>query len=292
MEALGIIEIVYQALWLWFKSNCLSCIAVSCISLTIMAGATRNAIAVTLKSLHKPGQPLVLANVYDTLSARTVAALQSSKALATASYAVARANETSDDDLTLETNVGVAKGIAAVAKEFNKPLTVDIQDAYGPRLEEAIGALVDHGVAGVNLEDCELATGKMYPQSEAVTRIKRALSTARHHGMPDFVVNARCDTLVKGGELAEVLERGKAYLAAGATTVFVWGGSQRGVSSAEVKEMVKAFDGRLNVSLKADGLTVKELAQMGVARISVGPTLQFLAMATYAQEAEKLLTGA
>lgn len=256
-----------------------------------MASATRNAVAVALKSLHNPGKPLVLTNVYDVLSARAVAALPNSKALATASYAIARAANVEDDDMTLETNLTAVRGIVAVAKEFNKPLTVDIQDAYGKRLEEAIGALVDLGVAGVNLEDCDKDTQKMYSKAEAVSRIKRALSTARQHGMPDFVVNARCDTLVQGGELTEVLERGKAYLDAGATTVFVWGGSKRGVSKSEVAEMVEAFEGRLNVSMKLspDGLKVKALSELGVARISIGPALQFIAMDTFAKEAEKIL---
>jgi 2-methylisocitrate lyase-like PEP mutase family enzyme len=103
------------------------------------------------------------------------------------------------------------------------------------------------------------------------------------------VVNARCDVLVQGGEISEVLERGKKYLEAGATTVFVWGG-KRGVSRAEVEQMVKVFGRRLNVSLKmsADGLTIKELAEIGVARISVGPALQFVAMKAFQSEAEKL----
>ena len=92
--------------------------------------------------------------------------------------------------------------------------------------------------------------------------------------------------------MAEVLERGKAYLAAGATTVFVWGGSQRGVCSAEVAEMVEVFEGRLNVAMKLspDGVKVKDLAGLGVARISVGPQIQFMAMNAFAKEAEKILT--
>ena len=193
--------------------------------------------------------------------------------------------------MTLETNIGAVRGIAAVARELNKPLTVDIQDAYGKRLEEAIGALVDLGVAGMNLEDCDKETQTMYSEAEAVTRIKRALSTARQHGMPEFVVNARCDTLIHGGELSEVIQRGKAYLGAGAMTVFVWGGSQRGTRDFEVEDMVKEFDGRLNVGMKmsGDGLNVQKLARMGVARISVGPQIQFMAMETFAREAEKIL---
>jgi 2-methylisocitrate lyase-like PEP mutase family enzyme len=189
---------------------------------------SRNDLAQTLKSLHKPGRPLVLANVYDILSARAVAALPSCQALATASYAVARANGVDDDDMTFETNLDAARRIGAVAKEFGKPLTLDIQDAYGDRLEEAIQTAIDAGVVGVNLEDCDKDSQKMNSKATGVSRIKRALSTARQYGVPDFVVNARCDTLIHGGELAEVIERGTAYLDAGATTVFVWGGSQRG----------------------------------------------------------------
>lgn len=256
--------------------------------------AASNAIAATLKSLHRPGKPLILANVYDILSARAVAALPSCKALATASYAVARANGTEDDDMDAQTNIRAALSIAKVAAEFKKPLTVDIQDAYGEQLEEVISALVKGGVHGVNLEDVNKDTQKFYPLDQAVERVKRTLKVAGDLGVKDFVVNARCDVLVHGGQLSEVLERGKAYLAAGATSVFVWGGSKRGVSRDEVATMVKEFDGRLNVSMKSssDALNVAQLSQIGVSRISIGPTLQFIAMDVYAKEAEKILTSA
>ena len=254
--------------------------------------SSANILAATLKALHRPGQPLVLANVYDILSARAVAALPSCKALATASYAVARANGTEDDDMDLETNLRSIRGIAAVAAEFKKPLTVDIQDAYGERLEEAITELVKIGVVGVNLEDCDKTTQKMYAVDQAADRIKRALKTAEKLGVKDFVINARCDTLIHGGKLDEVIIRGKAYLAAGATSVFVWGGSSRGVSRDEVATMVKEFDGRLNVAMRMSpgGLNVAELSKIGVSRISVGPQIQFMAMDTFAKEAEKILT--
>lgn len=91
-----------------------------------------------------------------------------------------------------------------------------------------------------------------------------------------------------------MLDRGKQYLEAGATTVFVWGGSKRGVSKGEVENLVKSFHGRLNVILKrtADGLSVKQLADMGVARISIGPALQFAAMGAVKKEAEAILSEA
>ncbi|KAI0433233.1 Phosphoenolpyruvate/pyruvate domain-containing protein [Xylaria sp. FL1042] len=252
---------------------------------------SRNATAKALKALYqRRNQPVVFPNVWDVISARAVAEIQTSEALATASFAVARAAGLSDDELTLDVNLAAIRGIATVAAEFRKPLTVDIQDAYGPKLETAIHALIDLDVAGVNLEDCELATGNLYDVDEAVSRIKRVLDVARERGVPDFVVNARCDALVKGLDLDEALSRGKRYLAAGATSVFVWGG-KRGVSRAEVERMVSEFDGRLAVlcTMTPSGLTVKQLAEIGVARISVGPSLMFAALKTLHEEAKKLL---
>lgn len=257
-----------------------------------LSAATRNATAKVFKDLHRPYQPVVLANVYDILTARTLAALPFCQALASTSLAVARAQGTTDDDLTLDTNLEACRGIAAVAREFGKPLTVDAQDGYGDRLEETIGRLIDIGVSGVNLEDSEKGTKQMYPMDEAASRIQRALAVAKYKGVPDFVINARCDVLMKGGELEEVLKRGRAYLAAGATTIFVLPGPKRGVSRDDIAEMVKALDGRVNIAVKAgdpNRLTVKELAEMGISRISVGPTLQFLAMEAFATEAKKLL---
>jgi 2-methylisocitrate lyase-like PEP mutase family enzyme len=251
-----------------------------------------NKSAQILKSLHqRSNNPLILTNVYDILSARSVAKLSVSEALATASYAVAEAAGIADNDLTLKDNLSAVKGIAAVAKEFGKPLTVDFQDGYGSELEDGIKSLIEFGVTGINLEDYDRVTEKLYDIGTAASRIRRVLDMAREHNVPDFVVNARCDVLVQGGELEEVLERGKKYLEAGATTVFIWGGP-RGVSKIEVEQLVKAFGGRLNVMLKLsdDGLAIEQLAQMGVARISIGPTLQFIAMKALQDEAKRLLT--
>ncbi|KAM0719917.1 hypothetical protein Q7P37_004052 [Cladosporium fusiforme] len=242
-----------------------------------------------LKSLHIPGKPIIFANVWDTISARAIAPLDSCKALATASYAIAIANNTVDEDLTFEQNVNGIREVANVVKEYNKPLTADIQDGYGERLEEAFDALLDLGVSGCNLEDYDNAKKCMIPKTEAAERVKRAMAVAKRRGDHDFVINARCDTLVQGGELSEVIERGKAYLEAGATTIFVWGASKRGVRTEEVKELVDAFDGRLSVKLDFDGLSVVELAEIGVARVSVGPSMQMRMMNALAQDAERLL---
>jgi 2-methylisocitrate lyase-like PEP mutase family enzyme len=139
--------------------------------------------------------------------------------------------------------------------------------------EEGISAIIDAGVVGINLEDCDKETQKMYSITEPTERIQRVFAMAKVKGVPDFVVNARTDALVHGEPLSEAITRGKAYLEAGATTVFVWGGSVRGrITRVEVEKLVQAFRGRLNVAMKISegGLTRKELQRTGVARISIG----------------------
>jgi 2-methylisocitrate lyase-like PEP mutase family enzyme len=224
--------------------------------------------------------PILIANVYDGITAKAVAALPGCRVLGTASYAVANAAGLEDDDLDMETNLRTAAVVASVARTFGKPLTVDFQDGYGSRLEEGIGKLIDLGVAGINLEDFSQETGKMYPLEEAAHRVKRAVGAATSKGVPDFLINARVDELVHGGTLEDAIARGKAYLAAGAANVFVWGGSKRGgISASEVRDLCQAFEGKLNVSIKLlpRSLSVEGVAKIGVARCSIGPKIQFAA---------------
>jgi 2-methylisocitrate lyase-like PEP mutase family enzyme len=89
-----------------------------------------------------------------------------------------------------------------------------------------------------------------------------------------------------------VLARGQAYLAAGAATVFVLPGQQRKITRDEIAEMVKQFDGRLNIGWNPAGaLSIKELADLGVARVSVGPVIHMMAMNMVTKTAEGILTG-
>ena len=226
----------------------------------------------------------------DILSARTIAALPSCKALATSSGGIALANGTKDYDMDQATHLKAIAAIAQIAAEFKKPLSVDIQDGYD-NLEEVITTLVKDGAHGVNIEDCGKESRKMYALDEAVSRIKRALKAAEEAGVKDFVVNARCDTLLKDGDMKDVVTRGKAYLAAGATSVFVVSGKTI-LSRDDIGRLVSEFDGRLNLVTRlaaADGLDVKALSTLGVSRISIAPQILFKVTELIKEEAEKLL---
>lgn len=254
----------------------------------------KNGQAQTLRSLHKPGDPLVLCNVYDAATARLVANNPASKALATASYAIAAVAGEDDDFMRFATNLDAIRRISPAALKSGKPLTADLQDGYGDKLGDAIEKIIQLGVVGCNLEDKNNVTGQLYPVEEASLRVKSVLDAAAKAGVPDFVLNARTDTLLKGGSVEEAITRAKAYLDAGATTAFIWGGPMRsGITRAEVETMTKALDGRLNVKLNiGEGyLTVSDLKEIGVARISVGPELYRQAMKAFDESASKVFAS-
>jgi 2-methylisocitrate lyase-like PEP mutase family enzyme len=77
--------------------------------------------------------------------------------------------------------------------------------------------------------------------------------TAAKHGVPDFVVNARTDVLFQQDKanIADAVKRRKAFLAAGATTILVWGGGgSRNVHDDDIRTLVKELEGMVNVSMR------------------------------------------
>ncbi|KAL4936037.1 hypothetical protein BDV06DRAFT_216980 [Aspergillus oleicola] len=256
----------------------------------------QNELAVRLRNLHVPGNPVVLTNVYDAATASLIANHPATKAIATASFAIAASQGIADNDMTLSQNLDRVRSIASALSvgSFSKlPLSVDAQDGYD--IVETITEIIKLGAVGCNIEDLNNSTNEVRPLPEAVSRIALAVQTARQLGVPDFVINARTDILGGGGSIEDAIERGRAFLEAGACTVFVWGGpGGRGVSTEEIKNLVDAFQGRLNVKpiVKERYLTIPELKELGVARISHGPELYKAAMRAFEETANKLLNMA
>ncbi|KAF4333128.1 C6 transcription factor [Fusarium beomiforme] len=252
-----------------------------------------NELARTLKSLHISSKPLILANVWD---------------LASLNMAFAASLGIKDEELTMEQNIDAIKNLAPVAALAGLPLSVDLQDGYGSRIREAVTKAVRAGAHGANLEDSIPSRGlgqgidkSLYPFNEQVRRIQLALQAAAEAGLPDFVINARCDvfaladdfSLENNMRMREGVKRGKAYLKAGATTVFFWRGYGPGFTEVEVQELVKELDGRVAIRLgQTEGaLSTSELGKIGVARISVGPSLFQIAMHAAKKSACSVLEG-
>lgn len=251
--------------------------------------STQNDLARVLKSLHISGDPLLLANVWDAASAALIASQPSCMAIATASYAIAATQGVDDNDMTLEQNLAgirnVVAGLRKAGKLSDLPLTADLQDGYKDPGETARSA-VALGVVGCNLEDVDNINHTLRSVEDAVERIRKVLKAASDAGVPDFVVNARTDVLGFDGNVQSVIERGRKYLEAGATTVFVWGVGKWDIKDDEVREMSDAFEGRL--AIQPGSIGVERGAASGASRISLGPALWRKSMSAILPEAENL----
>lgn len=270
-----------------------------------------NTAAQSLKDLHIPSQPVIFPNIWDVPSLIALVSLNSSsespppvKAIATASWAIAASYGIPDEELSQGQNLSAIATIAPFAAKFGLPLSVDLQDGYGDLIGETVRKAVEAGAAGANIEDSIPSAGfgrgidgSLYPIEEQISRLKTALSSASHAGCQNFVLNARCDIFVLSPSegltseirMQEAIARGKAYLQLGATTVFYWGAA---LGRQEIEKLVRELDGRVAIQATAvEGMSVKDLSALGVARISVGPRIFKAAMDVVREEARKLLVA-
>lgn len=234
-----------------------------------------------LRALHRPGDPLVLANAWDAASARIVAEA-GFPAVATSSAAVAEVHGAPDADvLDPELAFGAVREIAAAV---SVPVTADMEAGYRLDPDEFARRLLAAGAVGCNLEDSDHHGGGVLVPAEAHAERLAAVAAA------GVVVNARIDAYVRRVDdpLAETLRRGRLYREAGADCVY----PIFLADLAQIRELVAEL-GNVNVLLRPGGPSVAELAEAGVARISVGSGLFRLAQERVREVAEALLrTGA
>ncbi|WP_329496997.1 isocitrate lyase/phosphoenolpyruvate mutase family protein [Kitasatospora herbaricolor] len=229
----------------------------------------------TLHELHRPGDPVLLANVWDAAGARLVAAAGAT-ALATASAGISWTLGYPDGD-----RADLAEVLAQTARIVRAagalPVTADLESGFADTAEGVganITALLATGAVGVNLEDGRPGPdGPLRPVEEAAARIAAARAAADAASIALFV-NARTDVfLLAAGDPADRLEhavaRARAYLAAGADGIFVPGVAD----PATVAALAAAVPAPLNVLAGPGAPAVPELAKLGVARVSLGPGL-------------------
>ena len=241
-------------------------------------------LAERLRSLHGT-PPLLLANAWDAASARLVEEV-GFPAVATSSAAVAAVHGAADSD---SLDLGVAFGaVAEIAAAVSVPVTADLEAGYGLEPDAFAERLLAAGAVGCNLEDSDHHGGGVLVAAEAqAERIGAIKEAARSRGV-DVVLNARVDTYLRSVDepLAETVRRGRLYVEAGADCVYPIVLADLGA----IRELVAEL-GPVNVLLRPGGPTVAELADAGVARISVGSGLFKLAQASLRQAAERLLAG-
>jgi 2-methylisocitrate lyase-like PEP mutase family enzyme len=222
--------------------------------------------AETFRRFHLEPPILVLPNAWDVASAKQLAALPSCRALATTSAAVARSLGWEDgEQAPVEEMLLVNERIAGAV---DLPVTGDLERGYGDPVGTARHAW-GAGLVGINFED-STADGHV-PLDEQVAMIR-----AIREAVPGLVLNARVDVFIHGtGGIDEAVERGNAYLAAGADCVY-----PIACPVPAVADLARRIDGPINVLVIPGMPEPYELQNLGVARMTWGSGL---ATAAYAE---------
>ncbi|NDZ14808.1 carboxyvinyl-carboxyphosphonate phosphorylmutase [Variovorax sp. WS11] len=216
-----------------------------------------------LRKLHVPGDPLLLANVWDPESARVVEAA-GMRAIATASAALAPVNGYEDHG-HLPPDVAFG-ALRRITDAVTLPVTADLEDGYGLSPQEFVDRLAGAGACGANLEDTDHRAGALVDADRHAERIASIKAAARARGF-DPVINARIDVHYRQGPLEEGLKRARKYLDAGADCVY-----PIFLSDASAIRQYVAL-GPTNILYGPESIAISELAGLGVARLSVGPFL-------------------
>jgi 2-methylisocitrate lyase-like PEP mutase family enzyme len=246
-----------------------------------------------LRSLHRPGAPLLLPNAWDVATARAVVAA-GFPVVATTSGGVAATLGYEDHEGAPADEMLAAA--ARIAGGVDVPVTVDAEAGYGIEPAALAAALRSAGAAGFNLEDTDYAAGGLRDpdrQADFLAAVREAAADDDYRP----VINARVDVFL-GPFLAgagpgtqaelvpEAVRRATAYVEAGVDCVYpiaLW-------EEDALRRFMAEVGGPVNVVRMPvpQAPTPAELAAMGVARVSWGPFLYRDAMARFEQELASL----
>ena len=239
------------------------------------------------RALHKSGC-FVIPNPWNVGSARYLQGL-GFKALATTSSGFAHAQGYADGDMTRAMMLVHLREIADAA---DVPVNADFEGGYADDPEgvaESVRLCVETGVAGLSIEDSTANPDQpLYDFDLALARVKAARAAIDKAG-GDVVFTARTEGFIRGRpDMDETIRRLKAFADAGADCLYSPGIKTREQIEATVKAVAPKPINFLNSG--AFGFTVKDLAGMGVRRISVGGTLARVAMHAFVKSATEIAT--
>jgi 2-methylisocitrate lyase-like PEP mutase family enzyme len=240
--------------------------------------------AAELLRLHREPELLTVVNVWDVASARVVAAAPETRALATASHSIA-ATFGYDDGEQIPADL-MLDMVGRIVADSDLPVTADLEAGYGHAVE-TVRRAIGLGVVGANIED------QMKPLTEAAGQVEAIMRVAAEEGV-DFVLNARTDAFVLGRDrdpadvLGEAVERGRAFLDAGAPVVFV----PAMLNEEQVTTLVDAFGPQRLSCIGIPGMpSLARLEELGVARVSYGPMPQRVALTALQDLVEDIQRG-
>lgn len=239
----------------------------------------------TFRALHERGC-FVIPNPWNAGTARYLQGL-GFKALATTSSGYAHSVGYADGDVTLDMVLDHCREIAQVA---DVPVNADFEAGYAADaagVAENVRRCIETGIAGLSIEDSTGdANAPLYDFDTALARVRAARQAIDAAGS-DVVFTARSEGFIVGRpDMAETVRRLKAFADAGADCLYA-----PGITTAEQIDTVVRAVAPLPVNLLmsfAGGLSVDDIAKLGVRRISVGGTLARVAMQAFMTSAREI----
>jgi 2-methylisocitrate lyase-like PEP mutase family enzyme len=242
---------------------------------------------------HQDKEILVLLNSWDIGSSKLIEA-SGYKAIATTSMGIAASLGYPDCQVIKLSEMLAA--IAGIVNAVQVPVTVDIEAGYGNDITEIIDSvnkIISTGIVGINIEDSIDLNPVLIDEMEFCERISaiRALSDSLGFHL---VINARTDSFYTSSgsqqeKLSESIKRGNKYREAGADCIFVQPVWEKETISTLVKEINAPINILSNPTIGAGlPLSVSELQDLGVARLSIGSSLMKATLALIKKVADEL----
>ena len=258
-----------------------------------MVSGIQKAKAELFLKFHQDEEILVLLNSWDTGSSKLIEAC-GFRAVATTSMGVAASMGYPDSQvIQLAEMLGVITGIVNAVQV---PVSVDIEAGYGNNLNEVIDSvrkIIATGIVGINIEDSIDMSPVLIDEMEFCERISAIRSLSDSLGF-HLVINARTDSFYTSSgtpqeKLSESIKRGNKYREAGADCIFVQPVWEKETISTLVKEINAPINILANPSIGAGmAPTIRELQDLGVARVSLGSSLMKATLALIKKVADEL----
>src|SRR5215475_1768262 len=238
------------------------------------------------RALHERDGAFIIPNPWDVGTARLLQSL-GFEALATTSAGFAFSIGKPDGAVDRETMLAHAADMAAAT---DLPVSADLENGYGDDpadVAETVRLAVSAGLAGCSVEDVA-ARGQQAPYeiSLAAERVRAAAEVAHSLGSP-FLLTARAENYVIGHpDLRDTIARLQAFQAAGADVLFAPGLK----SKDDIISVVRSVDRPVNVVMGLQGvqLSLAELLEIGVKRVSVGSALSRAALGAFLRAAREM----
>jgi 2-methylisocitrate lyase-like PEP mutase family enzyme len=239
-------------------------------------------------ALHQRPGCFVIPNPWDAGTARLLTEL-GFEALATTSAGLAFSLGRPDGEGAIRREEVLANAHDIVVAT-DLPVSADLEGGFADRPEgvaETVRLAAEAGLVGGSIEDASGARdAPIYDFGLAVERVRAAAEAARHLPQP-FVLTARAENFLHGRpELDDTIRRLQAFAAAGADVLYAPGLRSR----EDLAAVVRSVDRPVNVvmGLKGLRLSMAELAEIGVRRVSVGSALSRAALGAFLRAAREM----